>query len=149
VPRPRPSEREIANLRPIVEGTTGKAHPAFRHGARSETEIVRVARAQKRRFLARNGLRARDLDGLAAALLDNWARAQSKVELLDQFFASRGFLDEDGVPQPAVAVYFTALNSARVALSRLSEVLRNGAGIDPVAVLEAQGREIRITREGS
>lgn len=89
------------------------------HGAYSPARITPAARAQKRRFLARNGLRASELDAITAALLDNWARAAAKVALMDSFFAEHGFLDEKGEPRPAAKVYFLALNSARHALVRL------------------------------
>jgi hypothetical protein len=89
------------------------------HGAYSPARSAPVARAQKRRFLARNGLRASELDAIAAAFLDNWARAAAKVDLMDTFFREEGFLDEKGEPRAAAKVYFVALNSARHALVRL------------------------------
>jgi hypothetical protein len=61
-------------------------------------------------------------------LLDNWSRAQAKVNLLDQFFELRGFLDEEGEVRGPVRVYFTAINSARLAATRLSEHLK-GRGV--------------------
>jgi hypothetical protein len=76
---------------------------ALRHGSHSPAQIGPVARAQRRRFLRQAGLRAADLDGLGLALLDNWARAQAKVELLDRYFAAAGFLDAAGEPRPAAA----------------------------------------------
>jgi len=102
------------------EGNTN----ALRHGATSEAQIVPIARAQKRRLLRQIGLAAGDLDGVGRALLDNWARAQGKVELLDRYFAAHGFLDEGGDPQPATRLYFVAVNSARLAVVRLNEHLR-------------------------
>ncbi len=82
------------------------------------------ARAQKRRLLRQLGLKASDMDGVGLALLDNWSRAQAKISLLDQYFDVKGFLDEEGAPNAAAKVYFTALNSARLAATRLSEHLR-------------------------
>lgn len=64
------------------------------------------------------------MDGVGLALLDNWSRSQAKVHLLDEFFDSRGFLDDEGEPRGAVRVYFSALNSARLAATRLSEHLK-------------------------
>jgi len=82
---------------------------ALRHGGSSVAQIRPAARAQKRRFLRQVGLKASDLDGVALALLDNWARAQAKVQLLDAHFDEHGLLDEAGEPRPAAKIYFTAL----------------------------------------
>jgi hypothetical protein len=71
------------------------------------------------------GLRASDIDGIGLCLLDNWSRAQGKVSLMDLFFEEHGFLDEQGEPRGAVRVYFAAVNSARLAATRLSEHLRS------------------------
>jgi hypothetical protein len=67
------------------------------------------------------GLRTSDLDGISLGLLDNWSRAQAKVELLDEFFARRGFLTDVGEPQAAAKIYFVALNSSQRALAKLAE----------------------------
>jgi hypothetical protein len=96
---------------------------ALRHGAFSERTVKRLATVQKRRLLRQVGLRAADLDGLGVAYLDAWARAQSKVELLDAWFAEHGFLLEDGSPAPAVVVYYTSLNCATRTLSKLEQHL--------------------------
>ena len=105
-----------------------KAQPgnvlALKHGAHSEPAVKRVATVQKRRLLRQIGLRAGDLDGLGGAYLDAWARAQSKVELLDAWFSAHGFLTSEGAPTPGVVVYFTAVNSARLSLARLEDHLR-------------------------
>jgi hypothetical protein len=106
-----------------VSGPPGNLNSST-HGAHSPARIAPVARAQRRRFLRQTGLRASDLEGLGLALLDNWARAQAKVVLLDAHFAEVGFLDETGEPVPATKLYFTALNSARLALVRLNEHLK-------------------------
>jgi hypothetical protein len=108
---------------------------ALRHGGYSQARIAPVARVQKRRLLRQVGLRASDLDGVALALLDNWARAQGKVELLDQHFAAIGLLDSDGEPRAATRVYFTALNSARLAAVRLAEHLKTRRVADASTVL--------------
>ncbi len=122
---------------------------AVTHGAHSPAQIAPVARAQKRRFLRRIGLRAGDLDGIGLALLDSWSRCQAKVELLDRHFAEVGFLDKQGEPQPAVRVYFVAINSARLAAVRLAEHLRvRGEVFEPLAALEGEGRRLRLAAEG-
>jgi hypothetical protein len=118
-----PPETEGASQLVATEAKNLGGRPPT-HGAHSPARIAPVARAQRRRFLRQTGLRASDLEGLGLALLDNWARAQAKVALLDDHFAEVGFLDEDGEPVPATKVYFTALNTARLALTRLNEHMR-------------------------
>lgn len=95
---------------------------ATRHGGQSENRIKAVARAHKRRFLRQTGLKITDLDGISLGLIDNWARAQSKVTILDEFFSEQGLV-RDGEIDPALRVYFTGVNSARMALGRLAEHL--------------------------
>ncbi len=128
-------DRGRGNLRPAPPFAEGN-EAAVTHGAYS-ARIAPAARAQKRRFLARNGLRTSDLDGIGLALLDNWARAQAKVELLDAHFAEVGLLDGRGKPRAATAFYVSLLNSARLAVVRLSEHLRASGrlGDDPLAAL--------------
>lgn len=92
-----------------------------------------VATVQKRRFLRQNGLRLHDLEGVGIALLDNWARAQSKVELLDRHFSEVGFLDGDGKPHSASAFYVTILNCAARTLRQLSEHLKQPRQRDALA----------------
>lgn len=116
---------------------------ALRHGVHSEAQIRPVARAQKRRLLRQVGLRAGDLDGIGMALLDNWARAQAKVELLDQWLAEHGILEADGEPKPPMKIYFTALNCARLAATRLAEHLRDRVG-EPSMVTILQGEARRL-----
>jgi hypothetical protein len=94
------------------------------HGARSEQRVKRTATVQKRRLLRQIGLRASDLDGIALGYLDTWARAQAKVELMDAWSNEHGWLTEDGHPPGFVAVYFAAINSSRLALSKLEDHLR-------------------------
>lgn len=120
---------------------------ARKHGANSPAQIVRVARGQKRRLLRQIGLRAADLDGVALALLDNWSRAQSKVELLDRWLAEHGVVQEDGEPTPPMKIYFTALNCSRLAATRLAEHLRERHDPAPLAVLEGEGRRLRLAAE--
>jgi hypothetical protein len=122
---------------------------AVSHGAHSERRVKPLATVQKRRFLRQNGLRKADVDGIGLALLDAWARAQAKVELLDVFFADRGIVDpEDGKPAPALGVYFTALNAATKALVRLEEHLKRRAETDPFEALNAHILELRRRGDG-
>ena len=74
------------------------------------------------------GMKIGDLDGVANGLLDNWSRAHAKVVLMDQYFQARGFIREDGEPEPATKIYFVALNSARLALTRFGEHMKTRTG---------------------
>lgn len=72
------------------------------------------------------GLRAGDLDGVALAYLDSWARAQAKVEMMDNWTAlHEGWLDDAGNAPPFVLTYFAAINSARLAMNALATHLRS------------------------
>lgn len=121
--------------------------PRNTHGARSEARVSARATVQKRRLLRQVGLRMSDLDGLGQALLDSWARAQSKVELMDEWSSEHGWLDEKGNAPGFVATYFAALNSARLALGKLGEYLKERPDATPLDVLQATGREIRERAE--
>jgi hypothetical protein len=94
------------------------------HGARSEALVRYVGTVQKRRLLRQIGLRTSDLDGVGIAYLDAWARAQSKVELMDLWSAEHGWLTPEGVPPPFVLVYFAAVNSARLAIDKFAAHMR-------------------------
>lgn len=111
------------NLRPAPPFEVGNT-AALVHGTRSERQIGTEAGNQKRRLLRQIGLRANQLDGIGKALLDNYCRAQAKVVLLDTYFEREGFLTAKGTPRDATRVYFTAINSARLALIRLNEHLK-------------------------
>lgn len=82
---------------------------ATKHGAHSPTQIRARARAHRRRFLRQIGLRASDLDAIAAGYLDGWARSLAKVDLFDSDERRTGELRE----------YFAALNAARLWLGKL------------------------------
>ena len=121
------------------------------HGARSPIEVRRAAQVVQRRLLRQAGLKVADLDGLGLAYLEAWARAQAKVELLDRWADEHGFLDKDGNLPPWHTFYLAALNSARLSLAKLEDHLREVAGPDPLAALEATGRRIieaRVVKRG-
>jgi hypothetical protein len=101
-----------------------RTEAATRHGATSKSRIRAVARAHKRRFLRQSGLRIADLDGIALGLIENWARAESKVSILDEFYAERGLV-HGGEVDPSLRTYFTGVNSARAALSKLADYLKD------------------------
>jgi len=123
----------------LQERGTSAGHPqarfgnenAMRHGARSASQIKARARAHRRRFLRQAGLRARDLDAIAGAYLDGWARALAKLDAYD----SAG-LERD--PRE----YHAAMNSARLWLAKLEQRLGavgldHPAAGDPFAALAA------------
>jgi hypothetical protein len=112
------------------------------HGAESERAVAPRALVAKRRLLRQVGLRVSDLDGVGQALLDNWARSQAKVELMDEWYAEHGFLDSDGVPHASAKVYWTALNSAQRAVARFAEHVRPRAEPSMVAVLQGRARRV-------
>jgi hypothetical protein len=110
------------------------------HGANSPARIKAKARAHRRRFLRRAGLKAALLDAVAAAYLDGWARALAKVDLFDSDESRAGELRE----------YFAALNAARLWMGKLEARLA-AVGLDRgrdngtagVERLIAAGRAIR------
>jgi hypothetical protein len=118
------------------------------HGTYSERAVKPLATTQKRRFLRQNGLRKADVDGIGLALLDTYARAQAKVEILDGYFAEKGLLEADGKPQPALPIYFTALNTSTRTLKALNEHLKQRAQRDPFEALEEHLAEVRQARDG-
>lgn len=103
---------------------------ALRHGANSQVIVRKTATAQKRRVLRQLGLRQSDLDALALGLLDNYARAQSKIELYDAWAHEHGYLTVDGKSPPWVREYFAALNTARLALRALHRGAQTRRGLD-------------------
>ena len=115
-------EKKPYPITPAVIEQRSKA--SLTHGCTSERQIRPLARAQKRRLMRQLGMKMGDLDGVSNALLDNWARAQGKVVLMDEYFQARGFIREDGEVESASKVYFTALNSARLALTRFGEYMK-------------------------
>ena len=115
---------------------------AQKHGAHSKAVVRREAAVVQRRLLRQAGLRVADLDGLGLAYLHSWAAAQAKVELLDRWADEHGFIDDEGNLPGWTTFYLAALNSARLSLAKLEDHLRDVAGPDPLAALEATGRRI-------
>ena len=70
------------------------------------------------------------LDPIGRAYLDQFCRLTAKVDLIDAYVAEHGLLHEDGEPQPALKLYGTLMNSARLALYRLEAHLEQ-ASRDP------------------
>jgi hypothetical protein len=134
-----------ANERLDPQARPGNSN-AVKSGAQSVNRIRPVARSQKRRLLRQIGLASSDLDGVGRALLDNWARAQAKVELCDRHFQQHGFLDAKGEPKAPSKIYFTAVNSARLALTRLREHLQ-ATDTSPLPALGDEGRRVRLEAE--
>ncbi len=119
---------------------------AITHGASSEARIRPVARTQKRRLLRQIGLSASDLDGIGRALLDNWASARRRSSCSTGTSPSTGSSTRAGEPVPATKLYFVAVNSARLALSRLHEHLI-AKDTSPLPALEGEGRRLRLEAE--
>lgn len=111
-----------------------RVEAATTHGARSPSRIKARARAHRRRFLRQIGLAARDLDAIAIAYLDGWARALAKIDAYDDYGMERD-------PRE----YHAALNSARLWMAKLEGRLtvvgldRGQSRGDPLAQLRARG----------
>jgi hypothetical protein len=117
------------NPYPITEAVVRqRREAATTHGGQSEYQIRSKARAHRRRLMRQMNLRIGDLDGIALGYLDGWARAQAVVDILGEHFSERGLIDAEGNPLPSLRVYFTGLNSARLALNRLAEHLERHDG---------------------
>lgn len=126
---------------PVRASAKGRAR--LDHGARSSYRIEGVARNNKRRLLRQIGLRASDLDGIALGYLDAWARSFAKVAMMDAWVEEHGWVDVDGNPPPFASHYFTAVNSASRALSKLEDHLRQrGAEPSMVAILQGEARRL-------
>ena len=75
-------------------------------------------------------------------------RLTAKLDLIDCYCAEHGLLRLDGEPQPALRLYVSIANSARLALARLEERMTiSEPGVAPLAILEAEGRRIRERSE--
>jgi hypothetical protein len=135
------------NLRPVQPGQVGADHPRTTHGATSEALIRPLARNHRRRVLRQLRLRSGDLDPIGKGYLDLYVRAVAKVEAMDRYAADYGFLDAKGKPRGFAAVYVSMLNSARLALARLEDHLCVRVEDEPLAILEGEGRRLRLAAE--
>ena len=68
------------------------------------------------------GVHVGDLDGISLALIDSWARAYSKVTVIDEYLQANGII-HNGEVDPALRLYFQGINVSRLALSKLEEHL--------------------------
>lgn len=118
------------------------------HGAHSPRKIRPVARAQRRAFLRRNGLQARDLDAIAFARLDAWATIRAKRVLIDRWLDEKapGLVDPGGNVPGCMALYVSLANSERLALDKLEAHVQGRLG-EPLALLEGEGRRVREEAE--
>src|SRR6266498_76201 len=96
---------------------------ASTHGAYGEQGLKAVSTREKRAFLKAKGVRLSELDQIGVARLDQFARMQAKVVLLDAYLEQHGLLAENGEPRPAAKLYPTIHNSAQRALDRLESWL--------------------------
>jgi DNA anti-recombination protein RmuC len=107
---------------------------ALRHGANSPSQTKAKARAHRRRFLRRLGVRASDLDAVTSELLRSWADAQAKV---------------DSLAEARDRVWVAAHNSAAKAFDKLSDRIavlgldRLQVVSDPTDALATTGRQAR------
>lgn len=101
----------------------------------SERRIRPVAKNQKRALLRKLNVRASELDAVSAVHVDLLARALSKVQLIDEFYAYRGqVVDAEGQPEPSLQIYVSLLNSARLTAQRLSDHMARSSA--PAASLQ-------------
>jgi hypothetical protein len=132
-------------VRPLTPAQLAQrqAAPAT-HGANSDARIRPVARAQKRRLLRQIGLSASQLDGIALAYLDAWARGAAKVELIDRWIAEHGLIDDEGNVPGCMAMYVSLLNSCRLSAGKFADHLKARDVGDPsmVAILQGNGRRL-------
>jgi hypothetical protein len=100
------------------------------HGGYSAHQIKPIAQAVKRRFLRQNGLKIGDLSGVQLAYLDTYARCMAKVQLIDVHVGARGerMLSNGGEPDPAMKLYVSLFNSARLSMAKLEESLQISSG---------------------
>jgi hypothetical protein len=115
---------------------------ALRHGSSSERQIRPLARNHRRRVLRQIRLRASDLDPVGKAYLEHYVRLTAKIELIDRYVDEHGLLRDDGEPQPAMRLYVSLHNSARLALQRLEQHLAE-RGVDVASALAAIRQEQR------
>ncbi len=59
------------------------------------------------------------------SVLQAWARAEARIQLLERWFADKGLLQEDGTPRPGVDLLLRCESQASKLRSRL--------GLDPVS----------------
>lgn len=81
-------------------------------------------------------LRSGDLDPIGKGYLEAYVQLRAKIDLIDGYVAANGLLREDGEPQPALKLYVSLQNSARLALGRLEAHFNETLG-DPVMELNA------------
>jgi hypothetical protein len=96
---------------------------ATSHGVYATARVEPTARAVKRRWLGRTGLRSGALTGTQLGLLDQYAQCTAKVRLIDAYVGEHGLIRGDGSLQPVLALYTSLVNSARHALTRLEASL--------------------------
>lgn len=115
-----------------------------RHGARSEGRIRPVAARLRRQVLRQLGVRVGELDPVSRGYLELYARSLAKVRLYDAWLDQHGLVDDEGNSPGFMSAYYAAVNSARLALSKLEDRL-TAAGLreaDDLAGLKAAGRAV-------
>ncbi len=130
----------------------------LRHGAESDRRIS----AEIERMEPELAEQIADIGYLTdpsyTSVLQAWARAEARIQLLERWFADKGLLQEDGTPRPGVDLLLRCESQAsklrsrlgldpmsRAALQKdLSETGRNAADL---ASALAEGRKLRLAAE--
>jgi hypothetical protein len=122
------------------------------HGGRATVALAPAMGASKRELCRRLGVRYADLTAAGKEAITNYARATTKLEAMDRFFRTHTVVNDAGEPSPALASYWTGLNTANRALGRVLDVLQALAAADDkydaaVQALIAEGRKTRAGRQ--
>ena len=135
------------NLRPAPPFQPGNTM-AVRHGAHSERQIRPIAQAHRRSVLRRFGLLARDLTPVQRGYLDLYVRCMAKLDLYEAWMQENGtILNKKGDTPGFMRAYVSLMNSARLNLGRLEESLRDRVDTSTLAILEGEGRRVRLEAE--
>ena len=78
--------------------------------------------------MRQTGLKIGDLDGIALAFVDGWARSHAVVTILTEHYTQHGLFRADGDVDPSLRTFFTGINSCRLQLQRLAEHLAKVGG---------------------
>jgi hypothetical protein len=102
----------------------------------------------RRRLRRQLGLKLSELDPIALGYFNEYARLNAMIDAIDAYVAEHGVIQADGEPQQALSLYVSLQNSARLALSKLDDRMRQqGAGEHDfgtaLAVLDAEARRVK------
>jgi len=145
-----PRRRSLANLqdatgRPVA-GAEAANDRALKHGGQSARLTEATAQEITVTLTASltEAVAADSLDPITVELVRLYAAARAPVENFNRWAAENGYLTPGGKPHPFLKVYFTAINSARLALRDLRDHLRDsGEQRAASVVVQMQARERR------